>query len=452
MTLAGAWSGIVEYDDGVHLAAAHLLADGQLPYRDFVFVQPPGVLLVLQPFVAISHLFGEQDALVAMRLAFVLVGCLNVGLVWRLLREHGTTATVAGAAFYAVWFPTVSAERTALLEPLLNLALLGALLYSGAIPRGPRPRPVHCSAVRAPSRCGLRRSSSCCSVGSRSSGASDGHCRSRPASPPRSRSYWGLSPLCPGCRLRPDDRRPGGEGARRLVRRSAAPLRRHLRTEPVPATPADRGRPGGGARGRWRFAARCWEGRRAGSLDRTVGRRNRGGARGSELLLPLCGVRRRPACRRARRCDLGGCRQARTAEGLAAGSGRRGRLAARHRSGAGLRPTPASAEALAAVLPPARCVWTNSPTLLLVAERTVDQLSCGFEPDPFGVALVEDAERADALVVLELLRAEAAVTIGASEDSSSATVRKAFRARFRRVGAVLPNGITVWAVRSASMG
>jgi alpha-1,2-mannosyltransferase len=128
LTLNGAWDGLVEYDDGVHFGAAELLLSGQVPYRDFVFVQPPGVALLLQPAALLGRAVGEDVAWGFARLGFVALGLLNIGLVWALLRRYGTAAAVGGAAFYAVWYGTASTERTVMLEPLLNFALLTALL------------------------------------------------------------------------------------------------------------------------------------------------------------------------------------------------------------------------------------------------------------------------------------------------------------------------------------
>jgi hypothetical protein len=44
------------YDDGVHFAAAMGVIHDLLPYRDFVFLHPPGVLLALAPF---ADVLGE---------------------------------------------------------------------------------------------------------------------------------------------------------------------------------------------------------------------------------------------------------------------------------------------------------------------------------------------------------------------------------------------------------
>ncbi|MGH3248333.1 MAG: hypothetical protein ACRDOI_19320, partial [Trebonia sp.] len=42
-------SGTVEYDDGVYLGAALRLLHGALPYKDYAFVQPPGIVVVALP-------------------------------------------------------------------------------------------------------------------------------------------------------------------------------------------------------------------------------------------------------------------------------------------------------------------------------------------------------------------------------------------------------------------
>lgn len=46
-TLAGAYWGIGNYDEGVLLTNAHLLLRGQLPYRDFYSNYPPGIFVLL---------------------------------------------------------------------------------------------------------------------------------------------------------------------------------------------------------------------------------------------------------------------------------------------------------------------------------------------------------------------------------------------------------------------
>ena len=49
--------GVTQYDDGVYLGAAIRFVSGVLPYRDFVFVQPPGIVVLMSPVA----LLGRAD-------------------------------------------------------------------------------------------------------------------------------------------------------------------------------------------------------------------------------------------------------------------------------------------------------------------------------------------------------------------------------------------------------
>jgi hypothetical protein len=120
-------TGRLGYDEGVHLAGAQQLLQGALPYLDFTFLHPPGVLVLLLPFAALGELVGSDTALVAARLAIMVVGAANAALVAHLLREFGTAAALVGGGAYAGWAAVATAERAVLLEPLLNLGLLGCL-------------------------------------------------------------------------------------------------------------------------------------------------------------------------------------------------------------------------------------------------------------------------------------------------------------------------------------
>jgi hypothetical protein len=125
-------NGLLEYDDGVHYAAAAHLVGGALPYRDFVFIQPPGVVLLLAPFAAVGRLAGDPAAMTAARLAVAAVAAASTVLLMRLVnRGAGRVAAVIAGAAYAVWGGAAAAERTVLLEPLLGLGLLGAMTLLG---------------------------------------------------------------------------------------------------------------------------------------------------------------------------------------------------------------------------------------------------------------------------------------------------------------------------------
>jgi hypothetical protein len=132
----GGLLGINAYDDGVHLSSAAAMVHGRAPYRDFLFLQAPGMLLAASPFALLAEWLGDPAALIAFRVAFELVGAANAVLVVVVLRRFGVAAAVTGGLFYAVFAPAVYDERTALLEPLGTLAVLGSLAL---LPRALRP-------------------------------------------------------------------------------------------------------------------------------------------------------------------------------------------------------------------------------------------------------------------------------------------------------------------------
>ena len=122
------------FDGGVYLGAATRLAHGTLPYKDFVFVQPPGVLLLLSPISVASWFFGTGFEVVAGRLLdFVLIG-LACGLGTALLQRFGSLAAIAGGSFFALVGVTASVATQFKLEPPLIAALFAMLLvvFDGA--------------------------------------------------------------------------------------------------------------------------------------------------------------------------------------------------------------------------------------------------------------------------------------------------------------------------------
>ncbi len=121
-------TGVLEYDDGVQFSAAAQLVAGHLPYRDFVFIQPPGVVLLLSPFTALAHWTGDTVAMALARVVFITVAGANAALIAYLLRSRGRAAALAGGLLYAVWQASVAAEHTLLLEPLLTFGVLTAMV------------------------------------------------------------------------------------------------------------------------------------------------------------------------------------------------------------------------------------------------------------------------------------------------------------------------------------
>lgn len=126
---AGPWGFAVDYDEGVYFSAAALLAKGILPYRDFVFVHPPGLLFALSPLGALASLVDPSVAFMVARLAMVGVGAINVVLVGRLGdRACGPWAGLFAALLYAAHPEAVAVERGPFLEPVLNLLCLAFAL------------------------------------------------------------------------------------------------------------------------------------------------------------------------------------------------------------------------------------------------------------------------------------------------------------------------------------
>ncbi|WP_186002108.1 hypothetical protein [Corallococcus sp. Z5C101001] len=138
---AGALGYVVNYDEGVYYAASALLWKGLLPYRDFLFVHPPGALLLGAPAAAVGA-FG--DPAVGFALARWLatgLGAVSTVLVGRLaMRAWGPVAGVVAALAYAAHPEVVTMERGPFLDPLLNLCGLG-LANAWLLPSGRAPLP-----------------------------------------------------------------------------------------------------------------------------------------------------------------------------------------------------------------------------------------------------------------------------------------------------------------------
>ena len=134
----GGLFGLGNYDDGVHFASALGLVHGTLPYHDFLLLQPPGIVLVLAPFAALSGLIGDPAAFAVGRLAWMVLGATSTVLVARILRPLGLPAACFGGLAYALFYPAVYTDHTTELETLGTVLTLAAL----AVLSGPlRARP-----------------------------------------------------------------------------------------------------------------------------------------------------------------------------------------------------------------------------------------------------------------------------------------------------------------------
>jgi hypothetical protein len=117
-------SGVVEYDDGVYLGAAIRLLHGALPYRDYAFVQPPGILLVALPGALVASVTSPAAGLAAARVLTVCASSACVPLAGSLVRHRGALVTAVTCGFLAVYPSDVLSARTLLLEPWMNLCCL----------------------------------------------------------------------------------------------------------------------------------------------------------------------------------------------------------------------------------------------------------------------------------------------------------------------------------------
>jgi hypothetical protein len=117
-------SGTVEYDDGVYLGAALRLLHGAMPYKDYAFVQPPGIVVVALPGALIGSLTSQATGLAAARVLSVLASTACIPLAGRLIKHRGVIACAATAGLLAVYPADVLSGRTLLLEPWMNLACL----------------------------------------------------------------------------------------------------------------------------------------------------------------------------------------------------------------------------------------------------------------------------------------------------------------------------------------
>ena len=116
-----------EYDDGVYIGAAIRMTQGVMPYHDFAFVQPPGILLLMSPVALIARVTSPAAGLALARVLTVAASTACVPLAGNLVRHRGTLATALTCGILAVYPPDIASAHTLLLEPWMNLlCLLGA--------------------------------------------------------------------------------------------------------------------------------------------------------------------------------------------------------------------------------------------------------------------------------------------------------------------------------------
>jgi alpha-1,2-mannosyltransferase len=134
------------YDEAIYLGGSwSLWAGTAVPYRDFVWVFPPGHLLLLAPVTLLGRLIGAGPgaSLTLARVLSALAGGVSTYLVGRVgARWLGVAGGIAAALLYAtspVAWPT---EATALQEPLVNVLILAAAWWWLADPPADTRRQV----------------------------------------------------------------------------------------------------------------------------------------------------------------------------------------------------------------------------------------------------------------------------------------------------------------------
>ncbi len=128
LTRPGYLLGVTEYDDGSYFGSAVRLVHGMLPYRDFVFVQPPGITLLMTPVALLARVTGTDWGLALARIATMLVGAAGVALAGLLVRHRGVLAALLACGVVAIYPDSVASAHTLLVEPWLVLfCLAGAV-------------------------------------------------------------------------------------------------------------------------------------------------------------------------------------------------------------------------------------------------------------------------------------------------------------------------------------
>ena len=141
----GGWSGTLPYDSAVYFVSSINLLHGTLPYRDFLFLHPPGIALVLAPFAALSTALGEPLAFTIAKISWMVIGGINAALCGVILRHRGTLIATGAALSYAVAVAAIQDEVVPMLEAPANLILLLSILVLGL----GAERPVEVTARRA---------------------------------------------------------------------------------------------------------------------------------------------------------------------------------------------------------------------------------------------------------------------------------------------------------------
>jgi hypothetical protein len=116
------------YDTGVYMAATIHFVSGVLPYRDFTFVNPPGILLLMSPVGIFARIFGSHDGLILARVLTSMVTALNASLLAWLVRHRGRFAMLLAGIGLAILPIVFFVSSDLKLDPYsICFVLLGSL-------------------------------------------------------------------------------------------------------------------------------------------------------------------------------------------------------------------------------------------------------------------------------------------------------------------------------------
>jgi hypothetical protein len=102
----------IDYDEGVYFSASALLFRGVFPYRDFVFVHPPGLLYALGLTATLSSAVGPAAAFAISRIVAAVIGAANIALAGRVAyRWAGPFAGLVAAGLYASYADVAVVEN-----------------------------------------------------------------------------------------------------------------------------------------------------------------------------------------------------------------------------------------------------------------------------------------------------------------------------------------------------
>jgi alpha-1,2-mannosyltransferase len=124
LTRPGFLTSVNEYDDGVYIGAAIRLLQGSMPYHDYAFVQPPGIILVAAPSALVAQLTTSVAGLAVARILTALASAACVLLAGNLVRSRGPLVTAVTCGVLALYPDDITTAHTLLLEPWMNLLVL----------------------------------------------------------------------------------------------------------------------------------------------------------------------------------------------------------------------------------------------------------------------------------------------------------------------------------------